>query len=157
MQSLPTRPTERWVQGHSLIMNPRARNLSCNAKPAVTHISVGHRPIKIPKDGLFQLPSGPWSDAGLVSHCFYDAPDKPAIVFPPNHASGQPKDRRADKFIRTTGSPCYSWSDGPCIVHGRSALCFVCALAETKNNFMASNNSTVAIQGLIISDMNFIF
>ena len=49
----------------------------------------GHRPIKIPKDQLFQPPSGPWSiwnnsSSGLVSYCIYDAVDRLSVVFPPN-------------------------------------------------------------------------
>ena len=51
-----------------------------------TQVVSGHGPIKMPKDRLFQTPSGPWFDlnnssVGLVSHCFYDVVDKPAIIF----------------------------------------------------------------------------
>ena len=47
------------------------------------------RLIKMPKGWLFQPPSGPWSDrnsssVGLMSHCFCDAGDMPALVFRPN-------------------------------------------------------------------------
>ena len=90
-----------------------------------------YRPIKIPKDQMFQPPSGPWShwsnsSRGLVSHCFYDAMDKPAIVFATEFKPQvNAKDRGVDKCIWTAGAPCFGWSKWPCIVHGQSALCFV--------------------------------
>ena len=87
-----------------------------------------HKPIKIPKQWLFQPLSGPWSDwnssGGLVSHCYYDAVERPAIVF--SQISS------VDKCIRTAVAPSFGWSKQPCIVHGQRALCFRGFIAEPK-------------------------
>ena len=63
---------------------------ACFSNTVMHILSVSsHRPSKVPKVWLFPPPSGPWSEwnnssGGRVSHCFYDAADEPAIVFPPN-------------------------------------------------------------------------
>ena len=119
-----------------------------------------HRPNKIPKYQLFQPSSWPWSSwnnssGSLVFHYFYDAADRPSIVFPQNSSlrSAQ-KTRGVDKCIQTTGAPSFSWSKWPCIVHSQSALCFA-GFIWTESRFMIRNHSTAAVPGLTVSDVNF--
>ena len=84
-----------------------------------------------------------WSGAPL----FLCAVDKPAIIFLPNHASGQPKDRHSDKCIWTTGAPCSSWSKWPCIYMAWSKRVMLCRFYSwTKNNFVIRNHTTVAVR-----------
>ena len=63
----------------------------------------------------------------LVSHCFYDAMDKPAIVFPPN-SSVLRSVQNTDMLTRASGLKGHHYlaevSDHVNTVHGQSASCF---------------------------------
>ena len=107
--------------------NHRVRSLfQCGTQWCTFSSVFSHRLIKIPKDRLFQPPRGPWSDwnnssGGLVSHCFYDTVDKPAIVFSTKFKPQvSAKDRGVDKCVQTSGAPCSGWSKQPRLVHGQS-------------------------------------
>ena len=103
-----------------------------------TFLSVsGHRPIKIPKDQLYQPPQdlGPikiqsWC---FVSYCFDDAVNKPAIIFPPN--SSLRSEQNTNVLTSASGQQGHhvlAEVSGHIILHGQSALCFVGSTAEPK-------------------------
>ena len=73
--------------------------------------------MKIPKDRLFRPPPPPrtlvqlkYSSGSLVSHCFYGATDKPAIISQQKMFNVKPqfsaKDRRVDQCIQTAEALC---------------------------------------------------
>ena len=120
----------------------------------------GHRPIKVPKDLLFQHPSGLWSrfkcsSGHLMSYCSDASANKPAILFPPN--SSLRSAHNTDKCIRTAQAPCLGWSKQPCYSAWSKHIMLCRLYSWTASNFMIRNHSTAAVPGLIISDVNFNF
>ena len=61
-----------------------------------------------------------------MSHCFFDAADKPAIVFPPNSSL---KSEQKTEVLTSASGPhwrhfFFGRSKQPHIAHGQRALCF---------------------------------
>ena len=52
-----------------------------------------------------------YTSGGLVFQCFYNAADKPAIVFPPDSSLRSVQNTgHVDKCIQTAGTPCFGWN-----------------------------------------------
>ena len=139
------------------------RSKTCKTVCTFPSIS-SHRPIKIPKDLLFQSPSG-----GLMSFfqinfsiccCCCNAADKPAAAaaYPPNSClrSAQNTDMltkhrsafgRQERHVLATVSGNSTWSKR--IILCRLYHCW------TESKFVMRNHSTAAVPGLIVSEVNF--
>ena len=101
---------------------------------------------------LFKIQFG-WSCVPLFLWCrrqVYCFPTK----FQPQVST---RDRHVDKCIHTTRAPCFGWSKAAMYGAQSKLIKLRRLFSWTESNFMIRNHSTAAVQGLIISDVNFYF
>ena len=101
-----------------------------------------HRPIKITKDRLSQLPSGPWSDKNTV--LVVSCPTvfmvlQTTLLLYPNKIQASVQHKRQTCWpvhLNCRGTMFFDWSKWPCVVHGQSAwsFFFVGSIVELKVN-----------------------